>query len=123
MYKKNIGIMKGKSKMMRGLISILVLKELQNGPLHGYAIEKKISEEIETKMPPGMVYVILKSLERKGCIRSEESISTRGKNIKIYKITNHGMEFLFSHRNQLIIMRKLIDEILNFIDEKVKINK
>ncbi len=110
--------MKERSKMMKGLISILILKELYTSPLHGYAIEKRISDKIGGDLPPGMIYVILKSLERKGCVQPEERQGEHGKNIKIYHITDHGKEFLFSHRKQLLIMKRLMDEILETMEGK-----
>ncbi|MGB9814757.1 MAG: PadR family transcriptional regulator [Thermoplasmata archaeon] len=107
--------MKERSRMMKGLISILILKELYTSPLHGYAIQRRISEKIGNDLPPGMIYVILKSLERKGCIESQEGRGEHGKNIKIYHITEHGRDFLLSHRDQLSTMRVLIDDILQTI--------
>lgn len=108
--------MQNREKMLKGIISILIVKELLDGPMHGYAIEKKISEMIEGRLPPGMIYVILKSLEKKGCVRKEEKVGESGRNIKIYYITDHGKEFLLSHQNQLRIMRRLIDNILSKIE-------
>ncbi|MGC8580784.1 MAG: PadR family transcriptional regulator [Thermoplasmata archaeon] len=106
-----------REKMLKGIISILITKELLvDGPLHGYAIEKKISEKLEGRMPPGMIYVILKSLERKGCIRNEDSKSETGRAIKIYYITEKGKDFLINHKNQLKIMKKLIDDIIPHIE-------
>ncbi|MGC8663784.1 MAG: PadR family transcriptional regulator [Thermoplasmata archaeon] len=112
--------MEKKEKMLKGIISILIVKELLNGPLHGYAIEKKISDKIEGRLAPGMIYVILKSLEKKGCVRKEEKLSETGRNIKIYYITDHGKDFLLNHKNQLEIMRKLINDILSSVEEKFK---
>lgn len=106
--------------MLKGIISILITDELLKGPLHGYAIEKKISEKIEGKLPPGMIYVILKSLEKKGCVRKEETKSETGRSIKIYYITDQGKDFLFKHKNQLKIMKNIIDYILNDMEEKFK---
>ncbi len=116
--KNRYHIMQNREKMLKGIISILIVKELIDGPKHGYAIEKKISEKIEGRLPPGMIYVILKSLEKKGCVRKEEKVGEYGRTIKIYYITDHGKEFLFNHMNQLRIMKKLIDEILNKIEEE-----
>ncbi|MDP8011516.1 MAG: PadR family transcriptional regulator [Thermoplasmata archaeon] len=112
--------MEKREKMLKGIISILIIKELLDGPLHGYAIEKKISDKIEGKLPPGMIYVILKSLEKKGCVRKEEKLSDTSRNVKIYYITDHGKDFLISHEKQLKIMKKLIDDILGSIEEKFK---
>ncbi|MCI4434277.1 MAG: PadR family transcriptional regulator [Thermoplasmata archaeon] len=107
-----------KERLMKGIISILITKELVEGPLHGYALEKRIEEKTGIDLPTGMIYVILKSLEKKGCIKKEEIIGESKKIVKKYSITDTGRDFLFSHKNQLIKMKEIIDDILKTIEKE-----
>lgn len=101
-----------KERMMKGIISLLIMNELKQGPLHGYAIEKRINDKTGFHLPPGMIYVMLKSLEKKGCVRGQEKKGDSGRIVKIYHITERGIDFLTSHREQLLKMKEIIDDIL-----------
>ncbi|MGC8584674.1 MAG: PadR family transcriptional regulator [Thermoplasmata archaeon] len=110
---------RSKERMLKGIISILILDELIDSPLHGYAIEKSISEKLGKKLPPGMIYVMLKTLEIKGCIESEETKGKTGRNVKIYHITDSGKNLLKEHLEQLEKLKDLLDEIIERVKHKI----
>ncbi|MGC8609906.1 MAG: PadR family transcriptional regulator [Thermoplasmata archaeon] len=110
---------KSKERLLKGIISILILDELMDGPKHGYAIEKDISEKLGHKLPPGMIYVMLKTLESKGCIKFEDSIGKTGRNVKIYYITDEGKDLLKNHVEQLEKLKIILDNIIYRVKQKI----
>lgn len=82
--------------MQRGDARIIVLKVLNERPMHGYEVMKEISEMFGGMYTPsaGMVYPTLQWLEDEGLVSSlEEKV---GK--KTYRINDSGRKFLADSR-------------------------
>ena len=106
-------------KILRGLLSLYLLREICISPKCGYELNKNISEKLGVVLPKGTVYVLLKSLFIKGYIQNEKVINTKGKNTLIYRITDSGNEFMRSHYQPLHLARGIIDDILLTIDRNL----
>jgi len=109
--------MQREKMLIRGIVSLLILDILLESELYGYAIRKKLLEEIKEPIPNGYIYVILKHLERKNCVRSRLKKSNK-RIVRVYTITEDGKRLLFEHKNSLekmiIISRKILTDIRKY---------
>ncbi|NJF24598.1 PadR family transcriptional regulator [Thermococcus sp. Bubb.Bath] len=79
----------------KGHLKILVLKLLEEGPLHGYGIMVELEKRYGIPHPsPGTIYPILASLKRAGLI---EVAGGGRREKKLYQITEKGKEYLREH--------------------------
>jgi PadR family transcriptional regulator len=78
--------------VLQGTLDLLVLKALSVGPLHGWAISKRIrdmSRDVLT-VNQGSLYPALYRLEERGWIAGEEATSAEGRRLKVYHATAVG---------------------------------
>ena len=85
-----------KGKLLQGTLDVLVLKALQSGPRHGYALSTWIREttggvfEIED----GALYTALHRLEKRKLLSAEWGVSETKRRVKTYSLTSGGREQL-----------------------------
>ena len=81
----------------QGTLALMVLKTLDVlGPLHGYAIARRI-EQISgdlLTLNQGTLYPVLLKLEQEGAIASEWGASENNRKAKFYKLTRAGRKRL-----------------------------
>jgi len=78
--------------LLQGTLDLLILKALGHGPLHGWAISKRIllmSKDV-LAVNQGSLYPALYRLEDRGWIAGAESQSAEGRRIKVYRLTAAG---------------------------------
>ncbi len=83
-------------ELLQGTLDLLILKALALGPLHGWAIAKRIqqmSRDVLT-VNQGSLYPALYRLENRGLIASEPGKSPEGRRITLYKPTALGRKQL-----------------------------
>lgn len=89
--------MKEKSDVPQGTLSLMVLRTLDMlGPLHGYAIARRI-EQISgdlLSVNQGTLYPVLLKLEQEGCIGSEWGASENNRKARFYRLTRAGRKRL-----------------------------
>ena len=75
---------------------MLILRVLQNGPLHGYAIAQRIhqlsGEVLEAE--EGSLYPALQRLLVKGWVTGEWGISETKRRVRFYTLTKEGLKRL-----------------------------
>ena len=79
-------------ELLQGTLDLLILKALSLGPLHGWAIAKRIpqmSREVLT-VNQGSLYPALYRLVDRGLISSEPGVSPEGRKITLYTQTAAG---------------------------------
>lgn len=76
------------------------MRILIEGPMHGYGIMKKLKEITGLTPSPGHMYLLLRKLEREGLIEVDV-VSSGGRRMKIYRISDKGREFLKSRSDLL----------------------
>jgi transcriptional regulator len=84
-----------KTDLLQGTLDLLILKSLAAGPLHGWAVSKRIrqmSSEVLT-VNQGSLYPALYRLEDRGWIASREAMAD-GRRIKVYRLTASGRKQL-----------------------------
>jgi transcriptional regulator len=78
--------------LLQGTLDLLILKTLAGGPLHGWAISKRIqllSDDI-LSVQQGSLYPALHRLENQGWISAQWKNTDQGRNAKVYALTREG---------------------------------
>ena len=88
--------------MLRGMRDIIILRELHEKPMHGYALITMFRRRFGVYLGPSSMYPRLEVLERKGYVVGEWSFS-EGKPRKIYRLTPLGEQFLEEGRKGITI--------------------
>jgi PadR family transcriptional regulator, regulatory protein PadR len=85
-----------KAEMPSGALVLLLLRVLQSGPLHGYAIAQRIhvlSSEV-LRVEEGSLYPALQRILLKGWVKSEWGTSETNRKVRFYRLTPAGRKQL-----------------------------
>ena len=85
-----------KSGMPSGALAMLILRVLQSGSLHGYAIAQRIhvlSSEV-LAVEEGSLYPALQKILLKGWASAEWGISETNRKVRFYRLTPAGQKQL-----------------------------
>ena len=101
--------------LLPGTLDLLILRTLQNGPLHGWAISDRIQQISEDvlQIGQGSLYPALHRLERQGWIEAEWHTSELGRRAKYYQLTTAG-------RRQLAVESRAWDRMAQAIGRVMK---
>ncbi len=82
--------------LLQGTLDLLVLRTLQAGPLHGWAISERIQQISQDvlQVNQGSLYPALHRLEHQGWIKAESGISELGRRARFYRLTTSGRKQL-----------------------------
>ena len=82
--------------LLQGTLSVLVLKALTWGPMHGYGIARRIESTASDSLlvEEGSLYPTLHRLESQGLVSAEWRVSSTNRRVKTYTITLTGRERL-----------------------------
>jgi PadR family transcriptional regulator PadR len=82
--------------LLQGTLDLLVLRVLAAGPLHGYAVSRRLAELSEDwlSVEEGSLYPCLYRMEKKEWIRSEEGRSENNRRARFYSLTARGSDRL-----------------------------
>ena len=98
------------TKLMKGLLDLIILQFLSTTPMHGYQIITKIRKNFGVYFGPSTVYPLLNTLEKKGYVKSEWNMNFERPR-KIYSLTNDGQNMLdFTEESLNLICRKLVNQ-------------
>jgi PadR family transcriptional regulator PadR len=106
---------KDKAGFLQGTLDLLVLKTIDTlGPLHGWAIAKRIEQVAEDllEMKYGTLYPALMRLEQNGWISSEWGISDNNRRARFYSITKQGLKQLTREAENWEQMAAFIGRVL-----------
>ena len=95
------------TKLMKGLLDLIVLQFLSSQPMHGYQIITKIRKSFGVYFGPSTIYPLLGTLEKKGYVNSVWNMESERPR-KIYELTNEGQNLL-----------NFTEDSLNFICRKI----
>lgn len=84
--------------LLQGTVDLLVLRALQDGPAHGYAVSRWIRERTEgvLAMEDAALYQALHRLEARDWIAAEWGVSENNRRAKYYSLTTTGRRQLKS---------------------------
>lgn len=99
-----------KTELVPGTLILLVLRVLQSGPLHGYAIAQRITQLSSDvlRVEEGSLYPALQKMLLKGWVKAEWELSDTKRRVRSYQLTNAGRKQLeaelasYDHVNQAI---------------------
>jgi transcriptional regulator len=93
---------------------LLVLRVLESGPLHGYAIAQRISQVSGEmlRVEEGSLYPALQKMLRKGWVRADWELSDTNRRVRSYRLTPAGRTQLQSERARYDHVNKAIQAIL-----------
>lgn len=85
-----------KLDLLQGTLDLLILRTLQTGPQHGWAISERIQQISQDvlQVNQGSLYPALHRLEHQGWIAAEWGISELGRRARFYKLTAAGRKQL-----------------------------
>ncbi len=95
------------TKLMKGLLDLVILQFLSNEPMHGYQVITKIRKNFGVYFGPSTIYPLLGTLEKKGYIDSHWDMNFERPR-KVYRLTSDGKNMLSYTEDSLnMICRKI----------------
>jgi PadR family transcriptional regulator len=101
-------------EMLQGTLDLLILRTLQLGPLHGYAVAKAIQFKSDDvlSVEEGSLYPALHRLIKRGWIAFETGTSENNRQAKFYRLTAQGRRQLTRETNKWDKFAKAIARVL-----------
>jgi PadR family transcriptional regulator PadR len=96
------------TKLMKGLLDLIILQFVRAEPIHGYQVITKIRKSFGIYFGPSTIYPLLNTLEKKGYIKSEWNMNNERPR-KVYKLTTEGQSLLDFTENSLNLMCRKIN--------------
>ena len=83
-------------EFLPGTLYMLVLHALARGPLHGYAIARRIKDTSDNalEIEDGSLYPALNRMLVKGWLKAEWGMSENNRRARFYKLTSDGRQQL-----------------------------
>ena len=103
------------SDQLHGTLDMLVLKVLEGGPLHGYAIAarlERMSNDV-LRVEEGSLYPALYRMEQRGWLSSEWALTETGRRARFYKLTRTGRAQLKSETASWVRLTTAVGDVLN----------
>ena len=91
-----------RTDLLHGTLDMLILRTLQWGPQHGYAIGQAIraqSSEV-LQVEAGSLYPALQRLSKKGWVTSRWGLTSANQRAKFYRITPEGKRQLLREESR-----------------------
>jgi DNA-binding PadR family transcriptional regulator len=96
-----------RTKLMKGLLDLVVLQLLKAEPRHGYQIITDIRKTFKVYFGPSTIYPLLNTLEEKGYVKSQWDLENERPR-KVYNLTTEGKNLLgYTETSLNHICRKL----------------
>jgi transcriptional regulator len=106
---------KTNSDQLHGTLDMLVLKTLQNGRLHGYAIATRLeylSKEV-LRVEEGSLYPALYRMEARGWLSSEWGMTETARRARFYKLTRQGRAQLEAETESWMRLTDAVKSVLS----------
>jgi len=86
----------GNMELLPGTLYLLILRTLSGGPLHGYAIAKRIKDASREglQIEDGSLYPALNRMLVKGWLAAEWGVSENNRKARFYRLTAAGRKQL-----------------------------
>ena len=108
--------MSKKKDNLQGALDLLVLKTLEQGPLHGWGITlhiEEISHEV-LRVEEGSLYPALHRMEQEGWIAAEWGVSGNNRRARFYRLTSSGRKQLAAERENWARVTGAVALVLDF---------
>lgn len=106
--------MASKTDLLQGTLDLLILRSLFAGPLHGWAIGKRIEQLSRDVLGVGQgsLYPALYRLEERGFVESSWSTSAEGRRIKVYALTGAGRKRFAEEKASWRLFASAVEHVL-----------
>jgi len=101
--------------LLQGTVDLLILRALQGGPTHGYAVSRWVRERTEgvLAIEDAALYQALHRLEGRGWIDAEWGLSENNRKAKYYRLTPTGRQQL---RSEISVWKKYVQAVFKVIE-------
>lgn len=101
-------------ELLPGTLDLLILKAVNRGPLHGYAIMQAIKDHSDEVLQVGesSLYPALQRLLLNGWVKAEWGASENNRRARYYTLTAAGRKQLAAERSDLERMMAAIQRVL-----------
>ena len=109
-------MVRASSDNLQGTLTLLVLKSLEQGPMHGWGITlhiQSISNQV-LRVEEGSLYPALHRMEQEGWIAAEWGLSENNRRARFYRLTPQGRKQLRTERENWQKVTQAVDLVLNF---------
>jgi transcriptional regulator len=102
------------SDLLPGTLFMMILKTLNAGELHGYAIAKRIKESSNGALviEEGSLYPALNRMLVKGWVRAEWGVSETNRKARFYKLTPEGRKQLKKESEEFDLLMRSIQLVM-----------
>jgi PadR family transcriptional regulator, regulatory protein PadR len=103
-----------KLDLLQGTLDLLILRTLEAGPLHGWAISERIQQISQDvlQVNQGSLYPALHRLEHQAWIAAEWGVSELGRRARFYRLTPKGRKQLDAERESWSRLTTAIGRVL-----------
>ena len=104
-------------ELLPGTLYMLVLRTLAAGPLHGYAIAKRVKEASRDSiaLEDGSLYPALNRMLVKGWLKAEWGVSETRRKARFYRLTAEGRKQLESETEEFNRMVRSIQLVMRTV--------
>jgi len=104
-----------RTDLLHGTLDMLILRTLQWGPQHGYAIGQTIRAQSSDvlKVEAGSLYPALQRLAKKGWVTSKWGQTEANQRAKFYRITPEGKTQLLREESRWTELVTAIGRVMN----------
>jgi PadR family transcriptional regulator, regulatory protein PadR len=102
------------TELLPGTLYMMVLRTLRSGPLHGYAIAKRIKDASRggLEIEDGSLYPALNRMLVKGWLKAEWGISENNRKARFYSLTKDGRKQLEKEAGQFNKLVRAIQHVM-----------
>jgi PadR family transcriptional regulator, regulatory protein PadR len=103
-----------RADLVHGTLDMLILRTLQWGPQHGYAIGQTIRTQSDDvlQVEAGSLYPALQRLSKKGWVTSKWGMTDQNQRAKFYRLTNEGKAQLLREESRWAELVKAIARVM-----------
>lgn len=105
------------SQFLPGTLFMLILQSLARGPLHGYAIARRIKDASANglEIEDGSLYPALNRMLVKGWLKAEWGTSENNRKARFYRLTPEGRKQLHSESREFDKLVKSIQLVMRTV--------
>ena len=103
-----------KTDLLQGTLDMLILRTLQQGPLHGFGVSlrlQQVSGDV-LRVTQGSLYPALHRLERRGLIQAAWGDSENNRRAKFYTLTRSGRRRLETETENWERLAEAVNRVL-----------
>ena len=108
---------KTKNDLLQGTLTLLVLRTLAHGPMHGYGVTlhiHRVSNEI-LRVEEGSLYPALHRMEQEGWISAAWKPSENNRRARYYSLSAKGRKQLVREEESWARLTQAVQSVLRFV--------